>query len=154
MNEESPLTGAIRDLEAHLWQSLADMNASLAEGAYPAVSTHRQVAGEFLGVQYARHYEGGRWEGGREDWIRGTEEAAAALSEVAARWEMRNLVVLARDEMEAVAQYVLVLHWRDEGRPPAAAMFLETYARRDGAWQLLRHTAEKAPWVEAAPRIL
>lgn len=100
---------------------------------------------DFQATQYAPWYEGGAWSGDRQAWLDGTAEAAKNYAGQGIRWEVSDIVVLPRSPEEAAVMYQVWHIWPEADRPPARALFLETWVKRDGRWLLRRHTAEKAP---------
>jgi hypothetical protein len=134
------VTEEIAELLARL---LHEHNVMWALGEIPAESRLRDVDPSLVAAQYSPRFEGGVWRAASgEEWMAGTAEAARLLGGQGCHWELTDLTVLERDPDEAVASYRIVHHWGDD-RPPALALFLETWRRTDGRWLLLRHHAEK-----------
>jgi hypothetical protein len=122
-----------------------DHNRMWADGFISEDSALLYVEEGLTAVQYAPHFENGVWRAGSaDDWLHGTTQAAEASRGQGWAWSMHDLQVLPRSDQEAVASYRIVHIWGDTDRPPAQAMFLETWRRGgDGCWRLARHTAEK-----------
>lgn len=122
-----------------------DTNRMWADGAIAEDSAVRHVEDGLTAVQYAPHYDGGKWGcTSGHDWVEGTAAAAASGRGQGWAWTLHDLNVLPRSEDEAIASYRVVHTWGASERPPAQAFFLETWRRgSDGRWRLARHTAEK-----------
>jgi hypothetical protein len=133
------------ELTAALHRLVEDTNAMWRDGTIAADSSVRDVCDDLDAVQHAPHRDPAPWRAtSGAAWVEGTEQAAKALHGQGCRWSLRDLVVLPRHEAECVASYRVVHEWGDERRPPAQALFLETWRRSpDGRWRLARHTAEK-----------
>jgi hypothetical protein len=133
------------ELTAVLTTLVDEHNTMWDLGEIPVDSRIRDVDPGLVAAQYSPKFDGGVWRAGSgEEWLDGTGEAAAFLGGQGVRWELADLTILERSADEAVASYRVVHHWGDPGRPPAQAMFLETWRRsEDGRWLLVRHHAEK-----------
>ncbi len=136
------VTAEISDLLDRL---VEDTNTMWATGEIGTGSTIRDVDPALQATQWSPRFEGGVWRArSGAEWVEGTAEAGRQLAGQGCRWEIADLVVLPREAREAVASFRVVHHWGESGRPPAQALFLETWRRdEDGRWLLLRHTAEK-----------
>ena len=135
----------IDELTAVLRRHVQDTNQMWATGEIAPDSAIRDVEPALAAVQWSPKFDAGVWraESGAE-WVEGTAEAGRQLAGQGCRWEMADLVVLPRGEGEAAASYRIVHHWGDPTRPPAQALFLETWRRGDDSrWRLARHAAEK-----------
>jgi hypothetical protein len=140
-----PNTAVRHPLAAVIERMVADHNRGWASGVLAEDSVVRDVAEGLEAVQFAPHYDDGRWtaSSGRE-WVEGTAEAFAALAGQGVTWELHGLEVLPRGGDEAIAAYRIVHRWGTAERAPAQAFFLETWRRgADDRWRLVRHTAEK-----------
>ena len=136
----------IAEVSAVLRRHVEDTNRMWATGEIASDSAIRDVEPGLSAVQWSPKYETGVWrvESGSE-WIDDTADAGRQLAGQGCRWELTDLVVLPRGDHEAAASYRVVHHWGDPARPPAQALFLETWRRgEDGRWRLARHAAEKA----------
>ena len=110
----------------------------------PTDSRIRDIHPDLKAAQYSPKFDGGVWRAdSAKDWLEGTREAAGFLAKQGCRWELADLTILVRTADEAVASYRIIRHWGEADRPPAQAMFLDTWRRsEDGRWLLVRHTAE------------
>lgn len=113
-------------------------------GIVPPGAHALRVTDDLTATQYAPWYPGGRWVGDRASWIEGTVRAAEAPEARRYVWTLGWVEILRRSADEVVAVYQLCARFADAPERGADAVFMETWIRRDGAWRLMRHTAEKA----------
>ncbi|GMV88071.1 MAG: hypothetical protein AMXMBFR81_10020 [Chthonomonas sp.] len=118
-------------------------SAGLRAGSLPNDSPAFRIADDFEGAQFADHFPGGVFRGGKDQWIEGTRQAYRQMSPVFDRWAIHGLRVLPRSEREAVASYEVWIIPKDEAKPIPKALFLETYRLTRDGWLLVRHHAEK-----------
>ena len=132
------------ELTAVLTTLMDEHNVMWDLGDIPADSRIRDIHPDLRAAQYSPKFDGGVWRADSAvEWLEGTCEAAGFLGKLGCRWEMADLTILVRSADEAVASYRIIHYWGEADRPPARAMFLETWRRsEDGRWLLVRHTAE------------
>jgi hypothetical protein len=122
-------------------QVAQEQNRIWEAGATDAAFRERIEEG-FIGTQHAPWWDAPAVMD-RDGWIASIDDAARQYREKGVRWQTRTLAILPRSETEAAVAYMVDHIWSD-GSPAQGALFLETWVKRDGAWRLLRHTAEKA----------
>ena len=140
-----PQSDVVEDLKAVLLRLVEDTNRMWRDGGIAEDSVVRAVCPDLQAIQYLPHRDPEPWRAtSGAEWLADTEEAARALRGRGCRWSLHDLVVLPRHDSECVTSYRIVHEWGDSERPPAQALFLETWRRgEDGQWRLARHAAEK-----------
>lgn len=138
-------TSVVHEVTTAIEAVVRDHNRMWADGVISDDSALRHVEEGLTAVQYAPHYENGVWRASSgSEWLDGSGQAAGASRGQGWSWTLHDLSVLPRGEHEAIASYRIVHTWGETDRPPAQAIFLETWRRgSDGRWRLARHTAEK-----------
>lgn len=136
---------AVAELTTVLRRLIVDTNVMWRDGEIAEDSTVRDVCEDLQAIQHAPHRDPEPWRASSgTEWLEGTAEAARAMHGRGCRWSLHDLVVLPREDGECVTSYRIMHEWGDEERPPAQALFLETWRRgEDGRWRLARHAAEK-----------
>ena len=132
------------ELTAVLSRLMDEHNVMWDLGDIPAGSRIRDIHPDLVAVQYSPKFDGGvsRADSGEES-LTGIHEAAGILGKQGCRWELADPTIIERSADEAVASYRIIHHWGDADRPPAQAMFLETWRRsEDGRRLLVRHHEE------------
>jgi hypothetical protein len=134
----------IADCSAAIRDVVEATNRMWRDGRIDEQSRVCDVEDDLTAVQYSPRFEDGVWRASSgAEWLEGTAQAAEALRGQGCRWALHDLRVLARSAHECIAAYRIVHTWADD-RPPAQALFLETWRRgADSRWRLARHAAEK-----------
>jgi hypothetical protein len=134
----------VQEMTEMVSRVVADTNAMWESGVVAADSSVAWVAQEFSGVQYAPWYSGGAWHApDKAAWDAGNAQAAAYYKGKGVSWTVDQLTVLPRSPEEAAVMY-RISHWTPGQEQPVQALFLETWIKQEGQWNLLRHTAEKS----------
>lgn len=129
----------MREVREAVERQAEEIRAAWASGALTE-ALRESVGTELEALEFGA-VEDEAWRGGRDSWLHARAEAAEHFKGQGADWRVEDVVVLPRSPEEAAVSYrVLNL----VGGLVTQALFLETWARRDGRWVLLRHTGELA----------